>query len=275
MELITLEIESRFGSFTKPTSTTGGLLTYKIPPKPTIKGIIGAISGFSFKETHKYFKNLKVGVKPISEIKTKTTTFNSHYGNPRGRMVNIKQEVLIEPHYQIFIDFSKIRKNEKAIKKITKNFKETFNSPPNSLYEAINKICQAKKTYYFPYMGRNNFPLEFNSLNIDLERIDKPINEEMKTNSVIPKEICSDFRIQEIQKETGDFGLNLSLPQNLKIHILKDLPIDQKINREYSELKDFILAPPSENIELNIKPKQPQKRYNFLKTPKNKLITLY
>ncbi|RZN63108.1 CRISPR-associated protein Cas5 [Methanonatronarchaeum sp. AMET6-2] len=275
MELLTLEIKSRFGSFTKPTSTTGGLLTYKIPPKPAIKGMIGAISGFSFEETHKYLENLKIGVKPLRETKTKTTTFNSHYGNPRGRMVNIKQELLIEPHYQVFLDFSEIKKDENAIQKITRNFKEIFDNTPESLSEAVTKLCQTKNTYYIPYMGRNNFPLEYNTLDIDLQKIDKPITAEMKIHSVIPKEICSNFRIQETEEDTGGFGFNLSVPDNLKIHILKDMPTDQKPNREYRELKDFILAPPSKNMELYIQPKQPQKQYTFFKTPEDRLITLY
>ena len=46
--VIELDIWSNFGCFSKPFSTTGGILSYLIPPKTSIIGMIGAILGYDF-----------------------------------------------------------------------------------------------------------------------------------------------------------------------------------------------------------------------------------
>ncbi len=274
METISFDIQARFGSFTKPFSTSGGLLTYKVPPKTSIKGMLGSIAGFDFKENLKFLERLKLGITPLSETRTKTTTFNSHYGNPRGRMVNIRQEILINPSYRIIADFSKIEDDERAIKQINSILKKNgINETISSLYEGYRHLLANNISYYDIYMGRNNFPLDLKMVDVDLEPVADPYENEFEAIGIVPHEISSDFKVKEKPKKES--GLNISSPDTLKFHILKDIPIHQKENREYTEMKDFIMKSIGERVKLIVIPEKKDYDYKYLQDSDGKLYVLF
>ncbi|KZX17000.1 CRISPR-associated protein Cas5 [Methanobrevibacter cuticularis] len=148
--IIEMDIWSNFGCFTKPFSNTGGLLTYMIPPKTSIIGIIGAILGYEFddyeenSEGYRKYKieelyTIKISIQPLFDLKSKRVTFNYGYGNEKG-LKNIKQDVLIKPYYKLYISF------------------------PDSLKDNENLFLERIKnnlTIYSLYMGRNEFILNY------------------------------------------------------------------------------------------------------------------
>ena len=86
-KVIEIDIWSSFGCFSKPDSTGGGRLTYLIPPKTAIIGIIGAILGYDFdkfeinKNKIKIYEieelyDIKISIQPLFDLKTKRVTFN-------------------------------------------------------------------------------------------------------------------------------------------------------------------------------------------------------
>lgn len=148
-----MEIWSQFGSFSKPFSNTGGILTYLIPPKTAIIGMIGSVLGYNVEDyredesgNRRYrieeLYDIGVSIQPVFELITKRITFNSHYGNKSG-LLNAKQDTLINPKYILYLSF------------------------PNGLSaqkEEFMRSIQKKETIYNLYMGRNNFPLNYEVL---------------------------------------------------------------------------------------------------------------
>jgi len=277
METIGVDLKSHFGSFTKPFSTSGGLLTYKVPPKPAIRGMLGSMAGFSFKDTLNILEGLKCGVIPLSNIQTKTTTFNSHYGNPRGRMVNIRQELLIDPHYRVIIDFSEVSDESEAIERMSLLLEENGeDANVSTIGEGYYRLMKNQISFYQLYMGRNNFPLEVNTVNIDLEEIKDPARNEYETECIVPRELVSTFRVEEAQEvSSGDFGFNVSVADSMKFHILKDIPVKQNESREYTELKDFIMKSQNEQVKLIVEPKSLDEGYKYLRDEGGSLYFLY
>ena len=148
--IIEMDIWSSFGCFTKPFSNTGGLLTYLIPPKTSIVGMVAAILGYEFNDyeeqedgTRKYrieeLYDIKISIQALFDLRVKRVTFNSHYGN-EPHMLNVNQDILINPFYKIYLSFpSELKDKEKT----------------------FLKRVRASKTVYNLYMGRNEFFMNY------------------------------------------------------------------------------------------------------------------
>ena len=161
-----MELKSRFGFFKKPDINSVGsntiYLTYNLPPKPAILGLVGAIMGwksrcFSYAKGNGHLldfdeklKQIKVGIKPsgtfpFQKIQNKTNTCMGDVGN-----TFFTEQLLINPHYEIFFWGSE---------------------------EIIGQISDRLENRYFafnPHFGRNEFPVEIKKLTeLEFEKIDK------------------------------------------------------------------------------------------------------
>jgi CRISPR-associated protein Cas5h len=152
LNIIELDIWSRFGCFTKGFATSGGVLTYIIPPKTSLIGMIGAVLGINYDECTQIndytlkFKiedlyDIKISVQPLFDLKSKRVTFNQ----VNNSIINVHQDVLINPYYKLFISFPENLKEEEKV--------------------FIERI-KNKTTIYTLYMGRNEFPLNYELKNI-------------------------------------------------------------------------------------------------------------
>lgn len=146
-KIIELDIWSSFGCFNKSFSNKGGLLTYPIPPKTAIIGMIGSVIGIDFDDYEiidnkkvysiEKFYDIQISIQPLFDLKTTRLTYNNSSNNS---IANINQEILVNPKYKIFISF------------------------PNELNEyELDFVEKIKKheTVYNLYMGRNEFPLNY------------------------------------------------------------------------------------------------------------------
>lgn len=169
IEAISLIIYSDFGFFKKPDVNAGGTyLTYEFIPKATILGIFGSVLGLGgYRDTGKRpefyekLKDLRVGVQPL-EIRTRSypphsskdfmslkepfqktfVRYNNYHGYgsyERGGIGIKKEQVLLSPAYRIFLRKSKDNRRLSQIKDRLKN----------------------GISHYTPYMGKNDFPLNF------------------------------------------------------------------------------------------------------------------
>ncbi|MBE6140121.1 MAG: CRISPR-associated protein Cas5 [Firmicutes bacterium] len=156
-KVIEIDIWSKFGCFTKPDSTSGGFLTYLIPPKTSIIGIIGAILGYDFDEFEKKDESInkykieelydiKISIQPLFDLKTKRVTFNRVSGTTeKTKIQNIHQDILINPYYKLFISFPDYLKDKEDL---------------------FLKRLENHETIYYLYMGRNEFPLSYEKCNV-------------------------------------------------------------------------------------------------------------
>lgn len=151
--IIELDIWSKFGCFSKSFSNSGGILTYFIPPKTSIIGLVGAVLGYRFDDfalngnndkiyTIEKLNDIKISIQPLFSLNTKRVTFNRVSENA---IMNIHQDVLINPYYKIYIKFPDNLKDEE----------ELF----------IQRI-KDKQSVFNLYMGRNEFLLNYELKNI-------------------------------------------------------------------------------------------------------------
>ena len=78
--VIEMDIWSNFGCFSKPFSNTGGILSYLIPPKTSVIGMIGAILGYEFDDNDEgifsieELFDIKLSILPLYDLKSKRDT---------------------------------------------------------------------------------------------------------------------------------------------------------------------------------------------------------
>ena len=222
-----MDIWSSFGCFTKPFSNTGGLLTYLIPPKTSIIGMIAAILGYEFDdyeefddETRKYkieeLYDIKVSIQALFDLKVKRVTFNSHYGN-EPHMLNVNQDILINPMYKMYLSFPRELKDKEKI--------------------FLERI-RANETVYNLYMGRNEFFMnyEFKNYfeNVKLELLTNENSteffndsEEQKIYGTLDKRIIKDVTLSEISEQTifGRLTKGIKKLASFYEYVIRDYPI--------------------------------------------------
>jgi CRISPR-associated protein Cas5h len=113
MKILAFNIWADFGHF-KKYYTTSTPLTFSIPPKTAIFGIIGAILGYDKDEYLRFIngENTKVGIKILKPIRKTRFTFNyidtknSNSFHLIKVRTQIKTEFLKGPAYRLYINHS-------------------------------------------------------------------------------------------------------------------------------------------------------------------------
>lgn len=182
--IIEIDIWSKFGCFIKPFSNSGGLLTYLIPPKTTIIGMMGAVLGYNFNDYtmingEKHFvieklNDVKISIQPLFSLKVKRTIYNNQ--NSINKLINIKQDILINPYYKLYISFpNRLKEEEKWFNKRIKNNQSVYNLYMGKNEFLLNfKYCGCYKNVdYFSLsnINRNAFFKSSNEIHGSLNRI--------------------------------------------------------------------------------------------------------
>lgn len=231
--IIEMDLWSDFGCFTKPFSNTGGLLTYLIPPKTVIVGMIGAVLGYNFDDFQELddkrvyrieeLYDVKISVQSLFDLKVKRIIFNSHYGNNKRDMLNVKQDLLLNPKYKLYISFPEhLKAQEKAFLDSIKTYSTVYNL----------------------YMGRNEFPVNYEFKNY-WENVDSVL--------LNPENVNEFF--DEKQRVYGVLNRNLVFNPKLATKMEKKLSLFRKRTKE--EIRSL-----ASHFEYLIK-EYPVKRYNF------------
>ena len=157
-KIISFDIKSEFGFFKKPDVNNPIYFTFNIIPKPTLLGILGAIIGLGgysqqnnqdYPEFYEKLKNILVGIKPYGNkgvFQKRLIKYNNTvgYANKDGGTLNIAEQTLIEPQYKIYLGLDLTNKFHKKLEEFIKETKVQYE--------------------YIPYMGKNEFRLEINSV---------------------------------------------------------------------------------------------------------------
>lgn len=227
--IIEIDIWSNFGCFSKPFSTTGGLLSYLIPPKTSIVGIIGSILGYDFDDykengdikeysIENLFK-IKVSIQPLFDFKSKRVTFNNVSGNVnKTKIINVHQDVLINPYYKLFISFPDDLKKEECL--------------------FLDRI-KNHQTVYNLYMGKNEFPLSYKFCNVfnydsiflNKNNIDEFFrNGDVKIYGSLNRKFIKDVKLKSFDSTEDEglifnFGNNEAYLKSFYEYIIREYPI--------------------------------------------------
>jgi CRISPR-associated protein Cas5h len=233
--VIEMDIWSNFGCFSKPFSNTGGILSFLIPPKTSIIGIIGAVLGYEFDkimedETYSIEElyDVKISVQPLFDLKSKRVTFNRVEGtNDKLSISNIHQDVLINPYYKLFISFPDSLKDEEKL--------------------FINRI-KNHETIFSLYMGRNEFPLSFKLCNIfDYEskvlnsnNINDFFSKDEKIFGLLNRNFIKETELVSVSNSSNEKELIFNFNKNEKIlksfyeYIIREYPIKRTKFTEFT-----------------------------------------
>ncbi len=226
--------------------------------------MLGAVIGYDFPETVEKLDGIRIGIKPRGDIHTKRMTYTSHYGSRIGRMLNIKQEILIDPEYRIYIDLEHLKHPEVVTEDIRNILRESgINKRPQTLVEAFKVLLRQHISIYTLYMGRNSFPLEYR-LNTDIKtRPYHPSNEEkeyIQAEGAVPRDSISEYKISE-EKTTEMLGKKLKTkePTPFKLSIINRFPVTHSLERDNTPAREIgayenILLP-SQEAKMEVRPK--------------------
>jgi CRISPR-associated protein Cas5h len=149
-EILIFNISGEYGHFRKFNTTTSPL-TYSIPPRTAIIGIIGAILGIEREEDNNKFKpdviplqeqfgksNAEIAIQIINPIKKKNVCFNlidtkHSFFNIKNR-TQIEFELLQDVEYRIFFSFSQ-----------------------KDIFETVTERIKNKNHHFTPYLGLSQF----------------------------------------------------------------------------------------------------------------------
>ena len=207
-------IGSEFALF-KRNDSNEFALTYNFPPKTQLLGTFGAIiglSGYSKNESKADFyeklKGFKVAIQPLDEnnqnitepAKKTVITYNNYHGYgsmETGGILQVKEQLLIEPRYMVFI------------------------AGNGEYYNNLKKKLEDQEYFYTPYLGKNEFPatIEYKG--------EKELNKITKGNVQISSIFLKDY---------GTFSISERGNRNdTKFLIAEDYPVSFDVNYLYQK----------------------------------------
>ncbi|MEM4115078.1 MAG: CRISPR-associated protein Cas5 [Saccharolobus sp.] len=102
------DVTSEFALFADPTINTNKV-SYNLPSKTTIVGLLGAILGIKWSDSKVYtdeflrlYKEIKIGI-DIEQIPQKTIYYTNHVSFKKVKHKPFKVELLVKPKYKIYL----------------------------------------------------------------------------------------------------------------------------------------------------------------------------
>jgi len=155
-KFIIFDIESEYGHYRK-INTTSSPLTYNIPPRTALIGMLGAILGLDRFSYHEKFKRdlLDISLQVLNPIKKQLVGFNlpllkdmKEILKGIKRRTQVGFELLKYPKYRIYCSF-----NEEKV------FDEFYNKIINN------------HTHFTPYLGLSQFTAKINFIDVKTAKV--------------------------------------------------------------------------------------------------------
>ncbi|MEA1920547.1 MAG: CRISPR-associated protein Cas5 [Campylobacterota bacterium] len=227
--IIEIDLWADYGHFSHP-ATIYSSLTYPIPPKTAIMGFLGAVGGFSDSSEYQFLNAIQYAVK-INSIKGKANySFNGvkdalpsikHHTQMIKQRKQFYRELLIQPNYKLFLDFSACEEESRHI---------------------IDNL-KAHRSLYQPYMGINLCLANFEFIS---EHQSQPIinNAFISIDSFVPLE--TSFEI-EPNKNYSDIRIACQIEAERTFGNFTDLLVELNGNtilaqpNHYTQVKNYKL----------------------------------
>jgi len=169
-KFIIFDIESEYGHYRK-INTTSSPLTYNIPPRTALIGMLGAILGIDRFSYHEKFKRdlLDISLQVINPIKKQLVGFNllslkkiNEIFKGIDKRTQVGFELIKYPKYRVFCSF---------------NDEKVFD-------EFYNKIIN-NRTHFTPYLGLSQFTAKINFIDVKSAKVLENSNDEVDIISVV------------------------------------------------------------------------------------------
>jgi len=181
MKVISFKLWGDFAHFRRFDTTTSPL-TYSIPPPSSLRGLIGAILGFSSSEYPEVFNsvNAAIGIKSIGPIR-KTRLSINYLNTKDGAWITAPPKK--DMHTQIRIEFLK-----------NPAYVIYFSHRSEKIMEELKKRLTEHKPFYTPYLGISECIAEFKYIE---EKEFKKTSGKVATSCAFRKEFLEKIPIGE------------------------------------------------------------------------------
>jgi CRISPR-associated protein Cas5h len=217
--VLAFDLWGPYGHFKKIYTTTSPL-TYSIPPRTAITGLIAAILGIDKNEYLKYFskKEANIAIQILNPVKKVTLSQNLIDTKTSGKMMNeIKQrtqirfELLKDPKYRIYVKHS-----------------------DSGLMKKLTDYVTEHKSVYTPCLGLSEHIANF-SMNSLYESEDFETDGMIRIATVIPEKRIMEMKIED------DFE-----------YVQENLPNEMNPERVVTEYSSIILEQNTKAIKASI-----------------------
>lgn len=224
MRVLIFDIWAPFGHFRVPYTTTSPL-TYPIPTKTAVAGMISAIIGIDKNEYLKYFdsESFKIGIRIIESIKmthinenfinVKEVSFFARWKEGKNPRTQINVEFLKDCKYRLYI----YHNNEELYQKLKTNLEN---------HQSVYSVC----------MGLSECLANFNYVCESELQQKRSNSEEIKVNSVVP--------LSKIRRDS--ILISSEGMKYVKIHI----PIELSEDRTLKKTEDLLIEKDGKSIPL-------------------------
>ncbi|MCK4260846.1 MAG: type I-B CRISPR-associated protein Cas5 [Halanaerobiales bacterium] len=220
---LVFDIWADYAHFKKYFTTTSPL-TFSIPPKTVIYGILGAIIGLEKDEYLEYFQNeCKVGIQilnPIKKVRIGLNLIDTKKAKGIGwnrieQRTQIRTEFLKDPKYRLYIAHDNLK-----------------------IYEALKKYIQTHKSVFTVSLGLSECLANFRYVGEEeVERIQG--NDEFV-------EVVTSFRIDDGNVKKGDINFD----ESGKEYFLDKVAIEMKPDREVVDYGQVLFERSGKGIKL-------------------------
>jgi len=241
MKIVVFDLWGDYGHFRIP-YTTSSPLSFPIPTKTAIYGIIGAFLGYNKNTYLENFQNgewkISISIKnrvkkiyiPENFINTKKAKMFSRMPKNESCRTQINMEFIKNPYFRIYV-----------------------NSQNNGELLKLENLLKEHRSHYTIVLGISECLANFKYLGT-FDGIEKSNPEFTHINSILPlKEITSASSISFIASEEREF---------IKIHI----PTEMRSDRELSKTADFLIERTGKTIYAKVK------KYTEIKELSEKII---
>lgn len=220
--LLIFDIYGEYGCF-KKFYTTSSILTYDIPPKTSLNGIIGSILGYERNsEEIKKLSEIKIGISILNPVKKIHQGIN--WLNTKVKSKKIRPEItsFLEPISEFsvkdFYGFIGLNKNKPSSLQLLKNPKFRIFVSDEKFEDYDNFVHSIKNQFYHfsPYLGQSEFLCSVNFIDeVESKKIQKEkMNKKVPIDSVIPQSF--------IKKSDDQFEIEISEATSI---IVEQMPL--------------------------------------------------
>ncbi|GBF10029.1 type I-B CRISPR-associated protein Cas5b [Tepidibacillus sp. HK-1] len=226
MNFLIFDIKGRYAHFRK-FYTNSSSLSYSVPPRTTIEGIIAAILGY---ERDNYYdilstEKLNIAVRKISPTKKIIQTLNYIKATSRDSVTDLK-----EGHTQI--PFEMVTGDKGVIYRVYVNHSDHI------IMEELEDRIRNGRFHYIPYLGAAPFNCNINYIG-NFTAIEQNTNDFIEISTIIRQSLIADKGI-DIK------GMNLSL---IKEKMSRDFFEDRIIK----EVEDYIYDEEGHPLRVKLK----------------------